>query len=357
MMQSHPTLTNSPWKNGCYQAKSFRIWLFYVEGQNCTIEGISGKSSTEIPYYRGKLSYGNFGRAHADVVKKTGKKRYDVEITLFGGTTNIQAVVNETGTQLTFYANSNEVDSFVVQSKEAISAFRETGEPANAALHHYKIQPEKQGKLVFISGAPGLGKSTCGHILSKTSGFVYYEADAFMFHLNPYIPANVDEPSQATGNQNFLIEVSQTRIDAVANCGNALSGEFQRMLEGDTFDFKIVANFFSVMCKDILEEKKRIGGDWVVAHAVPTRALRDHIRGEIGPDLIFVVLNMGKEDHIQRIKKRQGYGENLIEMFLKAYDVYEPAKEDEPNTIDLSVSKDTTRTGVVEEILARLNQY
>ena len=121
------------------------------------------------------------------------------------------------------------------------------------------------------------------------------------------------------------------------------------MLEGNKFDFHIVATFYSAMCRDILNEKKRIGGDFVVAHAVPTVALRDHIRAEVGSDIIFVVLNMEKEDQMARIKERQGFGESLIEMFVKAYDVYEPAKDDEPNTIDVLVSKDMSRDDVVEK--------
>merc|ERR1719189_1178360 len=75
--------------------------------------------------------------------------------------------------------------------------------------HEYKEQPENQGKLVWLSGAPGLGKSTSGMLLGRKAGYVYYEADAFMQHLNPYVSTDVEEPTLAMMTQNFLKGVPQ----------------------------------------------------------------------------------------------------------------------------------------------------
>ena len=35
---------------------------------------------------------------------------------------------------------------------------------------------------------------------------------------------------------------------------------------------------FNIMCEDIMRERKRIGGDWVVAGTALTQSMRDHIR-------------------------------------------------------------------------------
>ena len=35
------------------------------------------------------------------------------------------------------------------------------------------------GKIIWLSGAPGMGKSTTAQILGRLHGYVYYEADCF----------------------------------------------------------------------------------------------------------------------------------------------------------------------------------
>ena len=70
-----------------------------------------------------------------------------------------------------------------------------------------KLEPERQGKLVWISGPPGLGKSTTAQLLSRKHGYVYYEGDCFFMVRNPYIPPNAQEASLATLEQNKLVGV------------------------------------------------------------------------------------------------------------------------------------------------------
>ena len=50
---------------------------------------------------------------------------------------------------------------------------------------------------------------------------------------------------------------------------------------------------------------ERVGGDWVVAQAVPSRKLRDLIKSKLGPDLQFVVLNLDKDHQEDRLKPRE----------------------------------------------------
>merc|ERR1712038_953741 len=96
---------------------------------------------------------------------------------------------------------SNRIDFFTWMSETEYLLFKDAGQPADAPPNHYKVQPNNVGKLVWISGAPGSGKSTVAHLLSKQFGYVYYEGDAFFDHLNPYIPPDVDDPSNACHQQ------------------------------------------------------------------------------------------------------------------------------------------------------------
>ena len=96
------------------------------------------------------------------------------------------------------------------------------------------------------------------------------------------------------------------------------------------------------MCDNILEERNRVGGDWVVAQAVPSRKLRDLIRSKLGADLVFVVLNLDKD--LQQERLRAG---------MKM--VYEPAEDDEENAVDLKVARDMQVDDVVSVIMSKVN--
>ena len=44
------------------------------------------------------------------------------------------------------------------------------------------------------------------------------------------------------------------------------------------FNIEDYREFYTIMCEDIMRERKRIGGDWAVAGLALTQSLRDHIR-------------------------------------------------------------------------------
>merc|ERR1711944_334304 len=121
--------------------------------------------------------------------------------------------------------------------------------------------------------------------------------------------------------------------------GSSGMSEFMGMMEGKEYYAKSLCEFYTLMSEDICNEQKRIGGDFAVAHAVPARRFRDHIRKQLGSNLIFVVLHMSKEDQTERIKGRHGNEEMFVDMLPKCYDFFEPAEEDEPNTIPLLITK------------------
>ena len=62
-------------------------------------------------------------------------------------------------------------------------------------------QPGKQGKIFWLSGPPGAGKSTTCQLMARENGYVYYEADATTSFVNPFIDLEAENPSMATMQQ------------------------------------------------------------------------------------------------------------------------------------------------------------
>ena len=59
-------------------------------------------------------------------------------------------------------------------------------------------KPDQKGKLIWLSGPPGAGKSTTCQLMAKDKDFIYYEADSIMQLINPFTDPNVDNPSVAS---------------------------------------------------------------------------------------------------------------------------------------------------------------
>ena len=94
------------------------------------------------------------------------------------------------------------------------------------------------------------------------------------------------------------------------------------------------------MSECIQYERNRIGGDWVIAHAVPSRTMRNVIQKVLGTDLIFIILSLEKETTLQRLRKRHGgedFSSEVTEMCIRLESCYELKGKDEMNTFLLFV--------------------
>ena len=102
-----------------------------------------------------------------------------------------------------------------------------------------------------------------------------------------------------------------------------------------------------------------MGGDWVVAMAVPTRAHRDVIKDILGPDLVFVILSMTKDTQRKRIQGRHGEGEEqkgLVDMMMNIGDGYEIATDDEVNAVNVIITPDMTPEDVADAVIVRVKK-
>ena len=160
-----------PWRDGIYTLKNLSNKVFIVSGENVKVQKIeNGKEgSSQDGYWK----FGDFGKTHPDVEIATGKKTNEVEVVFWGGKWRSKGVVNKDGSRVTIWNSlTNQLDYFEWISKQEYRLFKDMGEPSDNPSNHYKIQPGNIGKLIWITGAPGTGKSTAAHLLSKIFGYV-----------------------------------------------------------------------------------------------------------------------------------------------------------------------------------------
>ena len=149
------------------------------------------------------------------------------------------------------------------------------GDPIEAPTSPYKVEPERQGRLVWMTGPPGLGKSTSAQLLSREHGYVYYEGDCFFGLKNPYISAHVEGPSMAQVKQRNLVGEGAAERRAVVS---RVRKEFEARMGKGEWDAEAIETGQREMFKDIARERARLGGDWAVACVLDTRAIRDLAR-------------------------------------------------------------------------------
>ena len=210
-----------PWRDGNYRGEGL-VEAMVVTGDT----GMVGK--TEI-----SLRHGDFGQADPEVAEVSGEQVYTVQMSWTGmaGEDRVHLAVLADGGQK-FYFKSNmkttPVGYLSWQTQEEADLLANTGDPIGAPPSPYPLEPERQGKLLFIHGAPGLGKSTTAQLLSRLHGWVYYEGDCFFSLRNPYVPADVSEPSLAQMKQRKLVgEGSEER----RQIGETFRKEFIKRLE------------------------------------------------------------------------------------------------------------------------------
>ena len=103
-------------------------------------------------------------------------------------------------------------------------------------------------------------------------------------------------------------------------------------------------------------QKKRIGGDFVVAKAIGSKKERDQIR-KVFPECIFVMLTITKEFQKKRLLARHGEdkeGEGVVNMLTDFYKYFEPPEEDEENTVSIDITEDMAPKDVMKLVLKML---
>ena len=115
---------------------------------------------------------------------------------------------------------------------------------------------------------------------------------------------------------------------------------------------------YNGMAKNIANHRQRLGCNMAVAQAIYSRKQREILFKIVGPDLIFVVLNLTKNCIKKRLEERHGdtLNETLMGMLMKVADMCEPAGSDEKNAYNVYITEDMTPDDVIEKIQEIVNQ-
>ena len=98
-----------------------------------------------------------------------------------------------------------------------------------------------------------------------------------------------------------------------------------------------IDEFYKAMAADIMKEKTRLGGNWVVAFAIPDRQDRDVLREVLDEEAIFVVLDLEESllrEHLAEKYKDRPDVEEIQTILIKTSKMYKQAQIDEKNVID-----------------------
>ena len=199
--------SKTPWKDGYYYCSTLNAWLKKVNGSSCDVYSILKLDYPDIDPLAdvGTWTFGDFGPAREDVQKASGGlKNYNIEMNVHNGMDHNFGIVSEDGKTIYTWGIMNELAILKWQSDEDLKKLSDDREPFETPSCSYKIQPENQGRLVWLSGPPGAGKSTTAQLMGRDAGYVYYEADCTSSFLNPFIPTDVDNPTTAAFKQKAL---------------------------------------------------------------------------------------------------------------------------------------------------------
>lgn len=151
------------------------------------------------PMTSGQAQFGAFGPVKEELKEILGENaHYNLKLNMPDYQMNLNAYLEDNGLKFTFWGATNEPNSFEWIDEENLNELLDNRDSvATPSCPHVKIQPENQGKIYWLSGPPGSGKSTTCQLMAREKGYVYYEADCVMNFCNPFVDPNVENPSSA----------------------------------------------------------------------------------------------------------------------------------------------------------------
>ena len=357
----------TPWIDGYWKSKSDDDYVHVIRGSKAIVKGIveaiDNPDCTQSGF-QGRWISGNFGEASEELQLITGISENNVELSYaFGpyGTKNYQGIVTQDGKSCYVTSDddpSKKLEEYHWLDEEAIKKISSGFEDINERSHPYKAQPEtiigEKGNLIFLSGAPGCGKSITALKLAQKEDFVYYEGDCFIRMKNPYIPLDVKEPSLAHRNQPKVRGLSSEDLSTFPAVEKLYIKDLSK---GDLSKQEVIIPFLKLLSKDIVSEKKKIGGNWLVTFPVPTRKMRDVIKKEC--NATFINLTVSEDTQRTRLSRRHAKeedGTKKVDWLTSMYNSFEPVQADEKDAYELVILPGMGKDSVAEKVLFTIQE-
>ena len=233
---------------------------------------------------------GEFNSADENIREASGRENYNLKFVIYFDPKNptvsfdMFGVVSEDREKIFFLDTASKTEVVVsvrISEEEAREVERDGTDPITAPPGPFTLQPEKQGRLVVISGPPGAGKSTSAQVLGRREGWVYYEVDCFLQLRNPFIPLDVPNPTIQQSRQRTLAGEGREERKALCDKVGGIWGKMVKQEEISEEQWGEMENYIRVLCEDINTQRRRIGGDWAIAGCFPFRRIREVLRSVV----------------------------------------------------------------------------
>merc|ERR1712218_286869 len=261
--------------DGYYKVSGHRAQFMRINGNTATLKDVH-----ETFVFLTTITYGVYGEAHFKIKEKVNKYCKN----------NVMFTAPE---------NKGKETEMLYQLPIEYGVISEDGKKCYV-----------EGRIIWLCGPPGTGKSTAAQIIARNHGYVYYEADTFNQMRNPFIDLNVTNPSLAQYGQKILKGPgAKERVTLIQR----FQAQLGPMVAGLEYDTEALKEFYSKLSEDIKRQKSRIGGDWVIANVAFSRDIRDAIRLVLGEELQFIGLTLNETECMRRIKSRHDDQPEILE--------------------------------------------
>lgn len=148
--------------------------------------------------------------------------------------------------------------------------------------------------ILFVTGAPGSGKTTIGELIKKRHGYCHFDGDAWMMGLDG-VEQSAETPTP---------EQVQCCRPAIATARDAFLRGYW-LANGEHADVQLAKEFYRLMAIDIKRQQAlRPDKRFVATHAVQDVPTRRILREYLGDKLVCVVLDVPEAVLIDRKAKR-----------------------------------------------------